>query len=189
MKIVYKSSGLTPIVKYLITPLITALLLYAIFLLANGQSVGDDFDISELPIMTWMVIITIISSWYYKTVEAGEECLVIKGFQSGDVVPYQNIKWISQSYMGRPTLYIRYQVAPGEFKTAITVPKIYTKSQFSKVLFSPFQELEMTSFIREQIKKYQPNYNPQTEPSRWIFFWIIMLSGLPFLILSIILTK
>ena len=189
MNIIHKSSNLTAIVKYFITPLITAIFLYAIFLLSTGQSVGDDFDISELPMMAWMVIITIISSWYYKTVEAGEECLVIKGFQSGDVVPYQNIKWLSQSYMGRPILYIRYQIEPGKFKTAITIPKMYTKSQFSKVLFNPAQELEMTSYIREQLKKYQPSYNPQAEPSRWIFFWIIMLSGIPFLALSIALIK
>jgi hypothetical protein len=189
MNIIYKSSNLTSVIKYLITPLITALFLYAIFLLATGQSVGNDFDISELPIMAWMVIITIISSWYYKTVEASEEYLVIKGFQSGDIVPYQNIKWISQSYMGRPTLYIKYQIESGKFKTAITIPKMYTKSQFSKVLFNPTQELEMTSYIREQLKKYQPNYNPNAEPSRWLFFWIIMLSGIPFFILSITLIK
>jgi hypothetical protein len=189
MNIIHKSSSLTTITKYLITPLITAIFLYIVFLLATEQSVGNDFDISELPIMAWLVIVTIISSWYYKTVEAGDEYLIIKGFQSGDIVPYQNIKWISQSYMGRPMLYIRYKTELGTLKTAVTVPKMYTKSQFSKVLFNPAQELEMTSYIREQLKKYQPSYNPDIEPSRWLFFWIIMLSGVPFLVLSIMLLK
>jgi len=185
MNIIYKSSGLTSIVKYFITPLITMIFLYEISLVVNGQPLGNDTPLSELPLMAWLVIVTIISSWYFKTVEAGEECLVIKGFQTGDVVPYQNIKWLSQSYTGRPSLYIRYQATPGKFKTIITVPKLYTKSQFSKALFHPFQELEMTIFIREQIKKYQPNYNPDLEPSSWLFFGIILLSGVPFLALSI----
>ena len=187
MNILHKSSSLTGVIKYLITPVITLIFAYIIFLVATGQALGDDVVVAELPMMAWLVIVTLLTSWHFKNVEVGEDYLLVKGFQSGDVVNYRDIKWICQTYLGRPSLYIKYQTEPGKFKTIITVPKMFTRSQFTSVLFHPYQELEMTSFIRERLMKHQPDYNSKLEPSSWLIFGLMILSSLPFLAVSIFL--
>ena len=39
-------------------------------------------------------------------------------------------------------------------------------------------EVEMTKFIREQIIKSNPGYDPNSEPSRWLTFGLFFLTGL-----------
>lgn len=184
----YKSSSLTIIVKYFITPLITLLFFSELLLLLTGSTFGPE-TLFELPLLAWITLVININSIYLKRVEAQEKYLIIKSSLGDQIVNYQNVKWLSQTYFGRPALYIRYQTESGKLKTISTIPRMYNKSQFSKLLFNPYQELEMTSFIRGQVKQFQPEYNSDSEPSSWKLFFIMLLSGLPFLALSLFMAK
>lgn len=188
MNILYKSSSLNLYTRYLITPLITVLLVYILYLVLTGNASGQEIDLVELPLMAWAVVMVNFLSFYTRGIKVTEENILIRSLRKETILNYKDIEWISQSYVGRPSLYIKYQDRQtGKSKLLITAPQIYNTEQFSTLLFHPFRELDVTSYIRTRIQAFRPEYNKSMEPSQWIFFWIIVFSLMPFLLISAIL--
>lgn len=189
MKTNYQSSSLTVIIKYLIAPLVTILFLYELFMVGRGGDLGD-FSLAELPVMAWAVVMVIFSAVYLKELKVTTQNIIIGRGKKEQILDYQNIDWIVQTYIGRPAIYLKYR-HPENKRAAIIgfIPQIYTSEQFPKVLRHPYRELEVVDFIRTRVRITKGGYDASAEPSQWNFLWLILLSLLPFILISIWLMK
>jgi len=184
MEKIYKSSALTAIIKYFIAPVITIIFIYALYLISRGGDLGD-FYLAELPIMTWMVVMIIFSAFFFKDVKVATQNIIVGHGANKKILDYKNIAWVIQSYIGRPVIYLKYlNPETGNFRIISFIPQIYTRNQFSKIMFHPYREVEVVDFIRTQIRITSGKYNVNAEPSHWNFIWIILLSLLPFVLVS-----
>jgi hypothetical protein len=185
MKTVYKSSSLTIIIKYFIAPLLTAIFIYVSYLVARGGDL-EDFSLAELPIMAWAVGITITSAIHFKQLKINTQNIIIGRAGKEKILDYKNISWVIQTYIGRSAVYFKYQdPESGHAQIISFIPQIYTRAQFPKIMRHPYGELEVTEFIRTQVRIARNGYDAKDEPSQWNFLWIILLSLLPFALVSI----
>lgn len=153
-----------------------------------GDISSPVIDLAELFFTSWAVMVTIFMSCYIKDIKVTEENILIGSFKKETILNYKDIEWTSQSYIGRPSLYIKYQdQETGKSRLLVTVLQIYNKEQFSALLFHPCRELNVTSYIRTRIQVFRREYTKGLEPSQWIFFWLIISSLIPFLLINAVL--
>jgi hypothetical protein len=189
MNNVYKSSSLTVIIKYFIAPLITGLFIYALYLVARGGDLKD-FSLAELPIMAWAVGMALASAIHFKNVKITTQNIIIGRGNQEKILDYKNIFWVAQTYIGRSAVYFKYQdLKSGRAQIISFIPEIYTGTQFPKIMHHPYSELEVTEFIRTRVRITRNGYDASAEPSQWTFLGLILLSLLPFAIVSIWLMK
>jgi hypothetical protein len=189
MKNTYKSSSLTTIIKYFIAPLMVLLFLYTLFMIASGSDLGD-FSLAELPIMAWAVVMSVASAIYFKNVEVTNQNIVIGRGLNKKILDYKNISWVAQTYIGRTAVYFKYSDPRiGQTQIISFIPEIYTETQFPKIMRHPYSELEVTDFMRTQVRITKGEYDAKAEPSQWAFLWLTLLSLLPFVLVSIWLMK
>lgn len=189
MKTNYQSSKLTAIIKYFIAPVITGLFIYMLFLVARGGNL-EDFSLAELPLMAWAVGMAVASAIYFKTVNINEQNITIGHGIDKKIIDYKDISWVAQTYIGRTSVFFKYLNPETKRAQIISfIPEIYTDTQFPKIMRHPYSELEVTDFIRNQVRLAKGEYDAKTEPSQWTFLWLILLSILPFALISIWLMK
>jgi hypothetical protein len=189
MNNVYKSSPLTAIIKYFIAPVITGLFIYSLYLIAHSGDLGD-FSLAELPMMAWAVGMALTSAIHFKNVKITTQNIIVGRGSQEKILDYKNISWVAQTYIGRTAVYFKYQdPKSGRAQIISFIPEIYTGTQFPKIMRHPYSELEVTEFIRTQVRIAKNGYDASAEPSQWTFFGLIILSLLPFALVSIWLMK
>ena len=116
-----------------------------------------------------------------RSVEANNDKLIIKNLNGQETIEYSDIEYFSQMAMIRPTLIsLKYNdKRTGDSRNILIMPD--TSSQIFK--FNFLEEHGMTKFVRDQIIKSNPNYNTDIEPSKWLPFGLIVLTGVPVMIM------
>lgn len=113
--------------------------------------------------------------------KATQEQLEIKTLRGTISIQYRDIEWVYQPAMINPVLIsLKYN----DEETGWTKKILIMPSQSSQMFkFNWFGEVEMTKFIREQAMASNPDYSKELEPSRWIPFGLIFLTGIPVLLI------
>lgn len=127
--------------------------------------------------VSWGLVWLIILMSRLRSIEATKDNLVINKLNGQETIDYKDIEYVYQIAMVSPTLIsLKYNDRrTGESHKILIMPS--TSSQMFK--FNFLEELEMTKFIRDQIVKANPNYNTDSEPSKWVSLGLIMLTGVP----------
>ena len=127
----------------------------------------------------WLIILMI----QLRRIEATNDHLVIKSGNSRKKVDYQDIQWITQHVLINPVLISLkyYESETGTTKKILILPSM--TSEFFK--FNYFGEVEMTTFIRAQIKARNSGYLEKEEPSRWLAALLIFATGVPLALVNV----
>ena len=159
----YSSSSLTIFFRYYF-PFIFLGLVALVYLLTNMQT-------TEL--LTIIAVVICGSPIYFLTlgqlryVKAMHDKLVTETLNYEEEIKYEQINYIYQSALTKP-IFVRISYSDSE--TGKT-KRFYAMGSLSEDAFriDPFQlrELELTKFIRRKIKEANPEYDEDSEPSRW----------------------
>lgn len=185
----YKSSFFMTYLQYILSPIIIGIFLYEVFcFLTIGNFVGEIHSY-EMPIILWASIGIIINITRIKYIKVTENNILIKTINREKVLDYKYIEWISQSIIGGwYIISIKYEnPETGKSKVIYILPEVYNNREGGFLILNPFRELNITKFIREQIIKVNPVYRKENEPSRWYLFIQVLLSIIPFILISIFL--
>jgi len=177
-----KSSSMTFVYKYLFTPVWGGVILMAIITTWNaGDSFSYDWSRGVALLFGWAMIWMSIMMVRLKSVEATQDHLVIKSFRGEKTVDYKDIEWISQLAMINPVMIsLKYfDKETGESKKILILPGM-SSQMFN---FNFMKELEMTTFIRERLTAFNPDYSKELEPSRWIPAGLMFITGFPLMLI------
>lgn len=178
----YKSSSMTFVFKYLFIPIWGGGVLIAIITSWNANDAFSyDWSRGFALLFGWAIIWISIMVIRLKSVEATHNYLVIKSFRGQKIVDYKDIEWISQLAMISPVMIsLKYfDKESGESKKILIMPG--KSSQMFN--FNILRELEMTTYIRERVIAFKPDYSKELEPSRWIPAGLLLITGLPIMLL------
>lgn len=176
----YKSSMATFVYKYLFTPIWGGGFLLGIILTWNNEDqFSHDWSRGAAVMVGWALIWLIILMVRLKRVEANDSHFVIKSFNGEKAIDYSDIEYVSQIALINPELIsIKYRdTRSGETTKILVIPGTLVKFKWN-----PFEEHDMTKYIRGQIVKRNPNYSTEAEPSRWATLGFILLTGIPIMI-------
>jgi hypothetical protein len=177
----YKSSNLTFVYKYLFTPIWGGGFLIGIVATWNNDDqFSHDWSRGAAFMVGWALIWLIFLMIRLRNIEANESQIIIKSFTGQKAIDYKDIEYVSQLAMVRPDLIsIKYRdTKTGESNKILVMPS--TTSEAFKFKF--LEEHGMTKFIRGQIIKQNARYSSEREPSRWITFGLIILTGIPIMV-------
>jgi hypothetical protein len=178
----YKSSSMTFVYKYLFTPVWGGVILIGIITSWNANDAFSyDWSRGVALLFGWAMIWMSIMMVRLKSVEATQDHLVIKSFRGQKTVDYKDIEWISQLAMINPVMIsLKYfDKETGESKKILILPGM-SSQMFN---FNFLKELEMTTFIRERLTAFNPDYSKELEPSRWIPAGLMFITGLPIMLM------
>jgi hypothetical protein len=179
----FKSSSLTFVYKYLFVPIWGGS--FAVAIAANWTT-DDQFSYtwsrSAAIMVSWGLIWLVVLMIRLRTVEATRDNLIIKKLSGQEIIDYSDIEYVSQIAMLRPTLIsLKYlNRKTGESHKILIMPD-------AGALMFPFnflEEVDMTRFIRQQVVRANPDYNRESEPSKWLPFGLIMLTGIPIVLIG-----
>lgn len=181
-EIMYKSSSMTFVYKYLFTPVWGGVILIGIITTWNtNDAFWYDWSRGIALLFGWAMIWMLIMMFRLRSVEAQHDHLVIKSFREKKIVDYRDIEWVSQLAMINPVMIsLKYfDKESGESKKILIMPGM-SSQMFN---FNFLKELEMTTFIRERVIAFKPDYSKALEPSRWIPAGLMLVTGLPIMII------
>lgn len=178
----YKSSSMTFVYKYLFTPVWGGVILIGIITSWNANDAFSyDWSRGVALLFVWAMAWMSIMMVRLKSVEAKQDHLVIKSFREQKTVDYKDIEWVSQLAMINPVMIsLKYfDKESGESKKILIMPGM-SSQMFN---FNFLKELEMTTYIRERVIAFKPDYSKELEPSRWIPAGLLFLTGLPIMLI------
>ena len=179
----YKSSSMTFVYKYLLTPVWGGVFLFGIIISWNmGDPFSYNWSRGAALMVGWALIWLTIMMIRLRSVEATHENFIIKTIRGRKVIGYKDIEWVSQIAMINPVLISikYYDKETGDSKKILIIPSM--SSQMIK--FNFLGEHEMTQFIRERLITTKPDYSIDLEPSRWLPFGLILITSIPVILIE-----
>ncbi len=178
----YKSSKWTTALNIYLPFVVIAFVLSVIYF-GGAEFEGNLLFIG--PILAWGTIITFINASFIKYAEFFDDKIVIKESYGDIEVPYKNVEWVFQFRGGSDTrrIYLKYKdVSNGKDKYVITFPYLTFKEIFNNII--PFQDFEVTNFIRAKVMEVRPTYDRKKEPKGYLLMFVTFISFIPFFLLS-----
>jgi hypothetical protein len=116
---------------------------------------------SLLLFLCWLSFWNLFLAFRLRRVVANTKQLCIKTMSGEKIINYGDINYVSETVIVSPKLiFLKYRdTSAGESKLILVVP--------DTMFFSFFSEYPMTTFLRAQVMRANPNYRRDAEPSRW----------------------
>jgi hypothetical protein len=174
----YKSSSLTFLYKYLFPLLWAGGFLFGIVTTWGSEDQFlNEWSRGAAVMLPWGLAWLMLMAVRLRNVEANSTHLVIKAFNSQKTISYGDIEYVSQpAFISPDLILIKYRNHDsGEFEKILVIPSTSQRMYD----FNFMKEHVMTQYIRKNIISSNPDYNVNSEPSRWKTVVFIFLTGLP----------
>jgi len=175
-KEIHRSSRTTFFYKYFL-PIIWGLVVF----IGGSQTWSPKYGFNSdwengAPVMLfWVFICLLFLMFRLQRVSMSYENITIKTAWKKKNNLYNDIEWISQSILIKPTLIrLKYRNKKGRLKRLLIIPSIFSQSIIS--------ETDTTRFIRQRIVSTKPEYSKKTEPSRFLPFILLTLPIVPIIL-------
>lgn len=174
-----KSSSQTFIFKYLFPVLMLGMALFIIYIMYfQGDEMSKGFAKAFAVAFLWISYFLIQMPIRLKSIEAKENGIIIKNNES-QPIEYKDIVWVAKFDITSPffvTIKYRNKISDSYKKIA------YMPNQRDKKMFV---DDTLTAYIKNMVKKSNPDFTREKAPSTMKNFLFMMLLSLPFIILML----
>lgn len=160
-----------PIYLYALLLLVMLFFLYQIFYGGVPANISCNNWVFILPIL-WVLGHIVVWMLMLRRVEVREDGLVIYGLQAKETLAYRDILWVVEMTNNRGP----------SWACCKFFDRQHQKNRFLFYMprnFWGIGESELTQLIRRRIQRANPNYRPESEPSKWLLNGLVFLANVP----------